>query len=511
MEPSKPTRAAPTLAKNVIPSSTSTDKVLYSGEPAILYPVGIKTSSGKYVTVETFGDQLNTNGTALRNKQVFILETDGNGHFAFKAHTGKYLSANHNDVKATSTEKRDHEWFTLHYTDGVARVYNHEGKVLVADPNLPNLQLLSSTNSPFEEFDIPINFHPQICLSIQKRYLAVVGNEVISNRDTQFGRDTLLTREEGEKRGFYALKSFNEKFLSVDPNGIIVATRKDSKDPSAQFSFEFHGNNLAIKSLANGKYLTVHASGLKTERANVTLKEIFKMVDSDAQITLKANNSKYLTFQGITVSTRSVDNPTTDDIFILETVQDKWAFRTIQENYLSVQDGVLQLSSSKKRTDDELFYLEYYEGKTAIKAFKEGKYLSAKNLGGVEAKLTTVAPQALFDVLFLNRPQLVLQTCQQSFVGTTDGKSIRTNKSKADVFDIEYKNGKYALKLQNKYMREGGDSKMILDMDPQFFYFEFRNGQLAIKTEKGKYLRSENQGWLLAVADKVEPTELFEF
>jgi len=112
---------------------------------------------------------------------------------------------------------------------------------------------------------------------------------------------------------------------------------------------------------------------------------------------------------------------------------------------------------------------------------------------------------------FLNRPQLVLQTNQQSFVGTTDAKSIRTNKSKADAFDVEFKNGKYALKLQNKYLRESVDTKMILDVDPQFFFFEFRNGKLAIKTDKGKYLRSENQGWLLAVADKVESTELFEF
>jgi len=35
--------------------------------------------------------------------------------------------------------------------------------------------------------------------------------------------------------------------------------------------------------------------------------------------------------------------------------------------------------------------------------------------------------------------------------------------------------------------------------------------KLAIKTEKGKYLKSENQGWLLATEDKIGATELFEF
>jgi len=323
----------------------------------------------------------------------------------------------------------------------------------------------------------------------------------------------MFTREEGDKRGYYGLKSSTEKFISVEQsNGAVVAKRADCKDPFAQFAFEFHGNNLAIRCSGNGKYLTVQASGLKTERANVTLKEIFKLVDSDAQITFRANNGKLVSFQGSNVmSTRQADNASNDEIFILESVQDKWAFRTFQENYWSIkQDGTLSVDT-KTRTESELFFLEYHEGKTAIKSAKNGKYISAKPLGGLEAKASDVGPQALFEVFFLNRPQIVLQTNQQSFVGVVDGKSVRTNKSKPDVFDVQFQNGKYRLKFQNKYLHESPDGKMIVADDPQDFFFEFKNGQVAIRTEKGKYLRSENQGWLLAVADKIEATELFEF
>lgn len=70
----KPTRSAPRLKQVEAPTPNASEKVIF-GEPAVLYPVGIrvcfffeylailtlKTFQGKYFTVESFGDQVKIN------------------------------------------------------------------------------------------------------------------------------------------------------------------------------------------------------------------------------------------------------------------------------------------------------------------------------------------------------------------------------------------------------------------------------------------------------------------
>ena len=158
---------------------------------------------------------------------------------------------------------------------------------------------MSTTASVNEEWEIILNIHPQICLQIGKRYLAVEKDNVTSTRPTQFGRETALTMAPVDgQRGTYTLMGINEKYFAVDAVGNVTATGTDHNNSSSHFVFEFWGNSLAIRSVSTGKYLSAAGSGVKASRAQVGVKEVFILEDSIAQVTLKASNGKYVSYQG---------------------------------------------------------------------------------------------------------------------------------------------------------------------------------------------------------------------
>ncbi len=111
------------------------------------------------------------------------------------------------------------------------------------------------------------------------------------------------------------------------------------------------------------------------------------------------------------------------------------------------EDGGV-IVDAKTKTAKELFTVEYSkDGKTSIKA-ASGKYLSAKPLGGVDAKAVEVTPKEQFTMQILNRPLLVLQTSSASFVGTAEGK-VKTNKATPEVLLASYADGKYVIKASS--------------------------------------------------------------
>jgi len=332
---------------------------------------------------------------------------------------------------------------------------------------------------------------------------------VLSTYDSQFGSETLITLEPSqEHRGQYGLRTITGKYINVDNSGGVNAS-KTAVDDSCLFTFEFQWSSLFIRSVSTGNYLTAQGSGLKAIRNVISVKDIFTIQLSDAQITLKANNKKFVSVQGTNLISR--DTATTHaEIFVLEGVQDKVALKTVDQLYWSVKDNMVSIDS-KERTASELFTLEYHEDKVAIKA-PNGKYLTAKPLGGIDAKASAAGPQELYEMRLLNRSQIVFQAQQQSFIGSGPDGKLRTNRAVPETLLLEFKDGKYSIKTRNgQYLKELEDKKMGLSDQPDIFYLEYQMEKLAIKTEKGKYLKSENQGWLLATEDKIGATELFEF
>jgi len=500
--PPRPTRAAPT------PITT-------------LYPIGIKTSFGKYLTVETFGDQLNGNGPSLRTKQVWLLETDGTEKYAFKSHKGKYLSADHREIKATADSKTANEWFHLEFNDGSCTIKASSGKYVSCNET-GQLSVLTASPDAQCLFEIQINYHPQVCLWTQKRYLALEGETVMSNRDTQFGRETMFVREDGPTMGQYAFKGINGKYMGIDPKDSksqLLCRYTDKSDASTLFCFEFHGVNLALKNIGTGKYLNIAGNGLKAEREKVTPKEIFVLRDSDLQIALKSVSSgKFVSWQGTNLILKeNATEPSHSEIFILETDNNtsfKVSMKTYTDQYWSChKDNNTLLIEPKVKSESEIFEFEWHNGKVAIKA-PSGKYVTAKGRGGIDAKVSEVTDNELYEIHFVNRHQIVFQAEQQSFIGTVDDSKVRTNRVQGEIFTLEYIEGKatYLIKSQHgKYWKEGDMNRISAENDGDQFYLEIHHGKFAIKNLKGKYLKSENQGYLVASVDSPTATELYEF
>ena len=63
-----------------------------------------------------------------------------------------------------------------------------------------------------------------------------------------------------------------------------------------------------------------------------------------------------------------------------------------------------------------------------------------------------------------------------------------------------------------KYFNEGSDNKLVLGSAAQYFFLEFHQGKLAIKTEKGRYVKPDaNGGWLSATSENATLAELYDF
>lgn len=393
---------------------------------------------------------MNANGPTLKTKQLFHFESDGQGRYAFASHKKKYLTADNKTVLCNAAAKGQKEWFTISYNVGVVYIRNWENKFLSVDAN-GNLTCKKKTNNNFlnnniheiksntkqhlnpnqtvatsastnEEWEIILNVHPQICLSTAKRYLAVEkGDAVSSTRPTQFGRETTLTMVPVPGfRGVYSFMGTNYKYFSADPSGNITCNGTDLNSASTHFVLEFWANCLAIRSLSCNKYLSASGNGIKATRAAVAAKEIFLLVDSDAQVTLKASNNKFVAFQlGNLISVPKMGDKG-EEIFMLEFDNGKWAFRTVSEMYLTCQDNVVSVSS-KTRGPSELFEFVFENGKVAMKA-SNGKFLQAKPLGGIDAKSASVTPSELFEIYFYNRREIVFQTNMATFIGVTNDK-----------------------------------------------------------------------------------------
>lgn len=305
------------------------------------------------------------------------------------------------------------------------------------------------------------------------------------------------------------MKCANGQYLSVNDSGVVVTSA--TANPSTRFTIEPSADDFALKSSQTGNYLSPLANGLKAVRANVTPKEIFKIMDSHAQITLKAENGKFVSFQGTNLISNKT-SVTNEEIFILETApNNQWALKTVQEKYVTANpDGSVVVTSSS-RGPNELFSLQFNGPKVSIKT-ASGTFLSAKPLGAVDAKGKEVTGKEQFELYFYNRPQIVFQAPQQSFVATGSNGFITTSSSKPEVFVANFKDGQYS--FQNpagKYWTVGEGGRVTTGPNPEYFTFEFNNGKVAIKHSSGKYLKSENQGWLTASASSISPTELFDF
>lgn len=479
--------------------------------------VGIKTSFGKFLNCEKFNFQLSANATAIRQKQTFVLEPTDDGKWLIRSWLNKHLSAHElGEVSIKTDGRTKSESWTIEFLNGLVALKSGHGKYLTADEN--NLQCKAAAVGEREKFELVFSIHPQIVVrSFEGRYVRADGDDIIANKEQQFGVGTLITLEY-DNNGRYAFKTVSGRYMSAYGSGNVKGD-KVSKGDNEYFTFELIGKKFAIKS-TSGKYLSPDGvkGNLKAKSDKITQREQFEMFHSDPQITIKAHNKKYVSCQERNI----MCNRTTvgdDETFIMEHVKESvYAMRTVQGKYWSCVNGALYVESINK-TASEQFMVGYNSGKTWFKTVPnaEGKayHITAKSLGGVRG-VNTAEPgdQELFEVHLLNRPQLVLRTKQLAFVGTS-GDKIMANKNNSETFSVEFLDGTYVVRNSaGNYFSIGADDKVVVVPEKKANLFvEFVNGRLAFKTEDGRYLVADDHGnFVVGPKREVPPPESqFEF
>jgi len=92
---------------------------------ALQWRVGLLNSRGRYLTAETFGFKINATGTALRKKQLWMVEYDASecDTVFIRSHLGRYLSGDRRgNATCCSEELTDAERFIIEcHSDGSGR------------------------------------------------------------------------------------------------------------------------------------------------------------------------------------------------------------------------------------------------------------------------------------------------------------------------------------------------------------------------------------------------------
>ena len=479
--------------------------------------VGIKTASGKFFNCEKFNFQLSCNATSIRQKQTFVLEPTEDGRWLIRSWLNRHLSAHElGEVSIKTDGKTPSETWAIEFFNGLVAFKSSHGKYLSADEN--NLSCKAASVGDREKFELVFSIHPQIVLkTFEGRFVRAEGDDIIANKEQQFGVGTLITLEY-DNNGKYAFKTVSGRYMSAYGSGNVKGD-KVSKGEAEFFTFELVGKKFAIKS-SSGKYLTPDGvkGNLKAKNDKITPRELFEMFHSDPQVTLRANNKKFVSCQerNIMCNRTSVSD---DETFIMEHVKESiYAMRTVQAKYWSCVNGALYVESTTRGASEQ-FTVGYKEGKSYFKSLPnaDGKsyHITAKSLGGVRGvNAAEVGDQELYEVHLLNRPQLVLRTKQLAFVGTS-GDKIMANKNASETFTVEFVEGKYLIRNSaGNYLSVSNDDKVLVVPEKKTSLFvEFVNGRLAFKTEDGRYLAADDHGNVVCGAKReVPPPEAqFEF
>jgi len=476
------------------------------------WTIGLINSRHKYLTAETFGFKVNANGTAIKKKQVWILEPFGDGDsICIRSHLNKYLAVDQfGNVTCENEEKDDLAKFEVSVCDDFSGrwAFRSLSRGYFLGASSDNLVCTAKSPGDGELWFVHLAARPQVNLRSvgRKRFarLSEEKTEIQVEENVPWGEDTLFTLEFREESNKYAIHSCNNMYLSKD------GTLQKSVSKDAMFACEYHGGYIALRD-QEGLYLSPIGSRavLKTRSNVVTRDELFSLEDSLPQASfVAAANSRYVSIkQGVDV-TANQEEISDHETFQLEfePAANKWYIRTMQDKFFTVEAGGGIQASETRASSAGLFDLCWHQdGAVSFKA-NNGKYLMTKKSGHLYAKCEEVEENARFYFYLINRPILVLKG-EQGFVGYRSG-SVRLECNKATYETIQVERGELGLvhfKGQNgKYwmVRDGG---IFADSDiPQGFYLELREPtRMCIKTAGGQYIVSQKNGGFSA--ESVDP------
>eukprot|EP00088_Acartia_fossae_P066962 TRINITY_DN8325_c0_g2_i4.p1 TRINITY_DN8325_c0_g2~~TRINITY_DN8325_c0_g2_i4.p1 ORF type:complete len:505 (+),score=168.65 TRINITY_DN8325_c0_g2_i4:109-1623(+) len=484
------------------------------------WTIGLVNSKYKYLSAETFGFKVNANGTAMKKKQVWILEPYGDGDsICLRSHLNKYLAVDQfGNVTCENEEKDDMAKFEVSVCDDYSGrwAFRSVSRDYFLGASADNLVCRAKSPGDNELWYVHLAARPQVNLRSvgRKRFarLSEERTEIQVEENVPWGEDTLFTLEFREEANKYAIHTCNNMYLNK--NGVLQPMA--SKD--TLFACEYHGGYIALRD-QEGLYLSPIGSRavLKTRSNVVTKDELFSLEDSLPQASfIAAANTRYVSVkQGVDV-TANQEEVCNSEMFQLEYEHSSgnWYIRTMQDKYFTLQPGGGVQASESKKSKEALFEILWHQdGSVSFKA-SNGKYLGTKKSGHLFANMDGIEENARFYFYLVNRPILVLKS-DQGFVGYRTG-TIKLECNKATYETIQVERGDLGIvffKGQNdKYWvpRDGG---IFCDSDtPKGFYLELREPtRMCIKTTGGQYIVSQKNGGFSAESVQPESATRWEY
>nr|CAB3247262.1 fascin-like [Phallusia mammillata] len=471
---------------------------------------GLITSGLKYLTAEKFAYKVSASGTSLKTKQIWHLEQSPEGNVVyFKSWLGKYLASDRNGIiTCDDAEPGEENGFLVEATVETGRWAIKSAKhktffgIKDGEPNGFCPSIDSSTL-----WTVHLAMHPQINLwnGRRKRYAILEDNEVRMNKPIPWGPNALIT-----------LVFADESYALMLPNGTYLAcdgSLQPKLSNETAYTIEFYDGKIAFKSKANKKYLThIGPKGvLQTRKDTPTTDEHFSFVDAHPQISLKSTKKdKYVSGkQGLQLSANQIEADETE-IFQLEMEKgsDKVWLQNDRNKYWRVAGNAIQADGASACAEGSDFNLTW-NGRKLQLGTNNGKHVSVALSGHLQ-----VGPQAEEFVWSLtNRPIIVFRG-SQGFIGVK-GEKLEGNRSKYDLFYLEYMDGAYAIRAPSgKYWTVRDDKVVMASSDTkQPFLIQLQpSSKLAIKPETGgDYITSDHVGIMKASVATIGPDCLWEY
>lgn len=237
---------------------------------------------------------------------------------------------------------------------------------------------------------------------------------------------------------------------------------------------------------SNGKYLTTDTFGAKVHATGPEMKkkQIFTVDPHAEYVLIQAPNGKYLVAGQKGDLEASGTEPSKESEFTIEALEDgRWAIKSSFGYYLG------------------------YEGDDDVRAFSRGYTKEMENKKDPEA--------AKWTVHLAIHPQVVIRNNNRSSYLHLEGNNLNCNEAIAWGVDalvtIGYESGKYSLMACNrKYLNSKGELDDSVGDDNKFILV-IKEGEVAFKTNKGKYLQSSGStGKVHAKQNEITKNELFQ-
>eukprot|EP01147_Barroeca_monosierra_P004062 gene4062-8445_t len=485
------------------------------------WALGFRDQTGRYLTVENFGDRLNINGKTLKTKQIFQLEQDeGAGSKIFvKTPNGKYLTAKADGTWGADAESKgiNEEFEVQVQPDGSWALKSSHG--YYCGGNGEKVDAFTKEAGPDRLFVVHLAIHPQVCIwnVNRKRFIHLIHDSLAASESIPWGAESMVVLTFFSETGKYGLQACDSRFLKYD------GTLTDSKhDPAIQFTLDMRGGQIAFRA-SNDKYLTcLGASGIckATKQGPPGKDELFVLEDSHPQVKMTSFHGKIVSIRSSIEATANQTETTFTECFQIE-IDEKglWNIRCNNNTFWYINDSGGVMTDGPNKTDSSTkFALTWLNNSVAIKA-SNGKYVAAKRNGALVAKDTEITPESTFVYELINRPLLALRG-QHGFVSTTDkSRQLMSTSSKAYIYHMHVKGGICQLRDPTAGHWEVLPDSCAVSVDgkePSVIYMEFVSlSKIALKRLNADgsavYMRSQQNSAITWDGDKVDPSTTFEF